>query len=321
MNRLPSVDVSVVVPVYGGTAALPELRQRVATALKEAGCQYELIFVDDRGQADAWPTIRQLATQFPEVVGVRLSRNFGQHAATVCGMEHASGGWIVTMDDDLEHPPESIPALLEAADDEHPVVYGVFRRRTHSKPRNLSSALMRRMLKFAFPELNEDYTSFRAVHASLAAQLVTFKLNQPYIDGMLSWMTSSVRTVDVLHGARQHGESSYTWRKLISHALNIFVTFSHVPLRIASYGGAALAGASFIYILVVIYLYLTGHIASPGYASLMSVVLFACGIQLLILGLLGEYLGRLMGATYRKPVYVVESLVRRPVSADQVAHA
>lgn len=304
-----AIDVSVVVPVYGGVAALGALRARLAATLPAAGYRHELILVDDRGRDDAWPAIRELAAQHPEVVGLRLGRNFGQHAATICGIEHARGAWIVTMDDDLEHPPEAVPALLAAGDEEHPLVYGGFARRTHAGYRNLSSALMRRALKRAFPDLNENYTSFRAIHAPLARQLPTFGLNRPYIDGMLSWMTSSVRSVEVEHGERRHGESTYTLRKLLSHALNIFVTFSHLPLRIASYGGAALALTSFVYLLYLLYGRLSGSITNPGYTSLMSVMLLACGIQLLILGVLGEYVGRLMGAAYRKPVYLVEGRV------------
>jgi len=313
-----SLDVSVVVPVYGGAGALPELRDRLDAAMNAANLTHELILVDDRGQHEAWPQISTLAERFPEVIGLRLSRNFGQHAATICGIEHARGEWIVTMDDDLEHPPEAIVSLLQASGPEHPLVYGIFAWRTHSGYRNLSSEVMRRTLKRAFPDLNEDYSSFRAIHAPLARRLPEFGLSKPYIDGMLSWMTSSVRTVEVAHGARTHGESTYTLRKLLSHALNIFVTFSHLPLRIASYGGAALAVASFLYMIYVVFAYLTGSVMNPGYTSLMSVILFACGIQLLILGVLGEYVGRLMGAANRKPVYLVENKVsgaaNRPTS-------
>lgn len=306
-NEPETIDVSVVVPVYGGTAALAELCERLHASLSEAGLSYELILVDDRGQVEAWPTIRALADANPQVTGLRLSRNFGQHAATICGIEQARGKWVITMDDDLEHPPEAIPSLLHACGEEHPLVYGVFARRTHAGYRNLSSEVMRRTLKRAFPDLNEDYSSFRAMHATLARQLPGFGLSKPYIDGMLSWLTSSVLTVEVAHGARRHGESTYTLRKLLSHAVNIFVTFSHLPLRIASYGGAALAFASFLYLIYVIVAYLNGSVTNPGYTSLMSVILFACGIQLLILGVLGEYVGRLMGAANRKPVYLVEA--------------
>jgi polyisoprenyl-phosphate glycosyltransferase len=304
-----ALDVSIVVPVYGGSAALPELCSRLDAALRAAGFDYEVILVDDRGQAEAWSAISTVAARYPRVRGLRLGRNFGQHAATICGISYARGKWIVTMDDDLEHPPESVPALLAAGDDDHPLVYGAFEKRTHAAYRNLSSELMRRMLKRAFPDLNEDYCSFRAIHAPLAKQLDRFGFNRPYIDGMLSWLTSSTRSVSVPHEQRQHGESTYTMRKLLSHAANIFVTFSYLPLRIATFGGALLASLSFLYLLYVIYGRLTGGITDPGYASLMSVVLFACGVQLLILGVVGEYVGRLMGATFKRPVYVVDSEV------------
>jgi len=301
-----ALDVSIVVPVYGGSAALPELCSRLDAAMRTAGLDYEVILVDDRGQTEAWSVISTVAARHPQVRGLRLGRNFGQHAATICGISYARGKWIVTMDDDLEHPPESIPALLAAGNDDYPLIYGVFEKRTHATYRNLSSELMRRMLKRAFPDLNEDYCSFRAIHAPLAKQLDRFGFNRPYIDGMLSWLTSSTRSVNVPHEQRQHGESTYTMRKLLSHAANIFVTFSYLPLRIATFGGAMRAGISFLYLLYVIYGRLSGSIANPGYASLMSVVLFACGIQLLILGVVGEYVGRLMGATFRRPVYVVD---------------
>jgi undecaprenyl-phosphate 4-deoxy-4-formamido-L-arabinose transferase len=311
------VDVSIVIPVYGGSTALVELHERLSTTLSAAGYRHELILVDDRGNEDAWPIIRTLAERHPEVTGLRLGRNFGQHAATICGIEQARGTWIVTMDDDLEHLPESVPALLAAGSEDYPLVYGVFAQRTHAGYRNFSSELMRRTLKRAFPDLNEQYTSFRAIHAPLAKQLVTFGLSKPYIDGMLSWMTSSVRVVEIVHGERHHGESAYTIRKLLSLATNIFVTFSHLPLRIASYSGAALAVASFFYLLYVLYGRVTGQITNPGYTSLMCVVLLACGIQLLILGVLGEYIGRLMGAAYRKPVYLVEARTGRGATAPQ----
>jgi polyisoprenyl-phosphate glycosyltransferase len=295
MGKHDSVAVSVVVPVYAGASALAELARRLDASMSSASLTHELILVDDRGDPRAWLVICEVSRERPEVRGFRLGRNFGQHAATTCGIAHARGAWIVTMDDDLEHPPESVPKLVEACDAEHPLVYGVFPTRTHARYRNITSGLMRWTLKKAFPDLNDSYTSFRAMRAPLARELVRFSMSRPYIDGILSWVTTSVATVDVSHGARQHGESAYTLKRLISHAVNIFVTFSQLPLRIASYGGALLASISFAYLLYIICGRLTGTITNPGYTSLMSVVLFACGVQLVILGVLGEYIGRLMG--------------------------
>jgi polyisoprenyl-phosphate glycosyltransferase len=303
--KQPSPDVSVVVPVYGTGGALGELRSRLATVLGDAGIRHELILVDDRGDDAAWPVIAALAASFPEVVGLRLGRNFGQHAATLCGIAEASGRWIVTMDDDLEHQPEAVPALLAAGDGSHPLVYGAFPSRTHSGYRNLSSNLMRWALKKSFPDMNASYSSFRAIDRKLAAQLAAFQFYRPYIDGMLSWLTSSVRTVEVEHGERGHGRSGYTLGRLFSHAINVFVTFSRLPLRFATYSGIGLALLSFASLLYIVYGKLSGQIDSPGYASLMSVVLLTCAIQLILLGVVGEYVGRLMGVAHHKPVYVL----------------
>lgn len=306
-----AIDVSIVVPVYSATVALRELLARASQALEVLGKSFELILVDDRGNPASWDAIRQLAVADSRVIGLRLGRNFGQHAATACGIAHARGAYVVTMDEDLEHPPEAIPALLEACTEQQPLIYGVFPMRTHAWYRNITSELMRWSLKKSFPDMNESYTSFRAMRASLGQRLAAFEISRPFIDGMLSWLTSSVGTVTVIHGEREHGKSSYTLRKLVSHAFNIFVTFSNLPLRMASYSGAALASISFLYLLYIVYERLIGKITDPGYASLMSVVLFACGIQLVILGVLGEYVGRLMGAANRKPMYAVQDMVQR----------
>lgn len=308
----PGVDVSVVVPVYGGTAALPELCARVERSLAGAGLSFEVILVDDHGSKDAWPAIKVLAASSGFVSGIRLTRNFGQHAATICGIEAASGEWVVTMDDDLEHPPECIPSLVEAGrNSEATLVYGVFKVRSHRWYRNASSEMMRRTLKRAFPELNDDYTSLRAIHHTIAAELPRFGTSRPYIDGMLSWITSDVATVEVIHETRRHGRSGYTLRRLLSHALNVFVTFSQLPLRLVTLSGVAIALLSFLAMLVVVYGKLSGRIAVGGYASLMFVVLFACGIQLMFLGIIGEYVARLMAATYRRPPYVAGMRTRQ----------
>ncbi len=300
------IDVSVVVPVYSATRSLEALRDRLATTMADTGRSFELILVDDRGNPASWPAVRALADHDDRVVGLRLGRNFGQHAATMCGIARARGRLVVTMDEDLEHPPEAIPSLLDACSAEQPLVYGVFPRRTHARFRNVTSELMRWSLKKSFPDMNESYTSFRVLHHSLAVRLADFQLNRPYIDGMLSWLTASVGTVMVAHGQRDDGRSAYTLKKLVSHATNIFVTFSNLPLRLASYAGAALSISSFLYLVVVVYERLTGQITNPGYASLMCAVLFACGIQLMILGVLGEYVGRLMSAANRRPMYSVQ---------------
>lgn len=309
-STIPKPDISIVIPVYSATEILAQLLNRISDTLSAVGHSFELILVDDRGNPESWRAIESLSKSDSRVLGIRLGRNFGQHAATMCGISHAKGQWVITMDEDLEHPPEAIPEMVSQCTDSQPLVYGTFPTRTHAWYRNLSSELMRWSLKKSFPQMNSAYTSFRAMRATLAEKLSGFDLSRPYIDGMLSWLTSSVGVVAVDHGTRSEGRSSYTLRRLLSHAINIFVTFSNLPLRLASVGGALLAVVGFLFLTVVIAGKLTGRITDPGYASLMSVVLFACGIQLMMLGLLGEYVGRLMGAANRKPVFSIQSISR-----------
>ncbi len=307
VSSLSSPYYSVVVPVYRGAKSIGELRRRLADALAPLGHAYEIIFVDDRGSLENWPAIENLCVANPSTVrGIRLSRNFGQHAATLCGISHARGEWIVTIDEDLEQPPESVPALLKKAEDGHQVVYGVNEARTHAWWRNLTSELGRSLFKFAIPSLNREYTSFRVIHRAVANGLERFQSPFTFIDGYISWITHNYATVVVPHDARFHGKSSYSVRMLVAHMINIFVTFSDLPLRIATWLGlsASLGGAAWgVSILIA---KLTGALSVSGYASIMAGMTFLGGLQLLILGIFGEYLARINFKTASMPLFLVE---------------
>ena len=271
-----------------------------------AGVTYELILVEDNGGDDSWQVIASLAATYPEIRGVKLSRNFGQHAATLCGISRARGEWIVTIDDDLEQPPEMIPALVAKGKEGYTLVYGTHETRTHAAWRNLTSEIGRSLFKFAIPSLNRDYTSFRAIHRSAADALGRFQSPFTFIDGYLSWITGNYATVVVPHSARATGRSNYNLRKLVAHMVNIFVTFSDLPLRLATWLGlgASLGGAAWGATIIVGRL--LGTISVSGYASLMAAIMFIGGIQLLILGIFGEYLARINFRTGSMPVFLVE---------------
>lgn len=309
---IPSVSpssphYSVIVPVYRGSKSIGELRRRLAAALESLGQAYEVIFVDDRGSLENWPAIQNLCATNPSLVrGIRLSRNFGQHAATLCGIAHARGEWIVTIDEDLEQPPESVPALLKKAEEGHQVVYGVNESRSHAWWRNLTSELGRTLFKFAIPSLNREYTSFRVIHRSVANGLERFQSPFTFIDGYISWITHNYATVVVPHDPRFHGKSSYSVRMLVAHMINIFVTFSDLPLRIATWLGlsASLGGA--VWGASILVAKLTGAVSVSGYASIMAGMTFLGGLQLLILGIFGEYLARINFKTASMPLFLVE---------------
>ena len=302
----PLPTYSVVVPVYRGAQSIGELQRRLSAALEPLDPYHEIIFVDDRGSLDNWSAIEALCAAHPSVRGIRLSRNFGQHAATLCGISHARGEWIVTIDEDLEQPPESVPELLKEAQKGHLVVYGINQERSHAWWRNITSEAGRSLFKFAIPSLNREYTSFRVIHRSVAKGLERFQSPFTFIDGYISWITHNYATVVVPHDSRAHGSSSYSVRMLVAHMINIFVTFSDLPLRVATWLGlgASVGGAAWgAFILVA---RLTGSVGVSGYTSIMAGMTFLGGLQLLILGIFGEYLARINFKTASMPLFLVE---------------
>ena len=299
------IEVSVVVPVYRSAVTLPELHRRVVAAVETITLDFEIILIEDCGNDDAWEVIEKLAIHDPRVRGIKLSRNFGQHAATICGCSKARGRWIFTLDDDLEHQPEYIPDLYRKAKQGFSLVYGVYAQRTHSIWRNITSEIGRKMFTMAIPSLNYTYTSFRCIQGSLAREMIRFDSPFPFVDGYLSWITNNCASVPIVHADRAHGSSNYSFRKLVVHSINIFVTFSDLPLRIASWLGLSAFLIGMIWLAAIIIGKVMGGITVSGFASVMAGIVLFGGIQLLILGIIGEYLGRVNFKTSRRPLYLV----------------
>ncbi len=192
--------VSVVVPVYRSQDTLNELHRRIVASLDPLDLAFEIIFVEDCGGDDSWEVIQDIARQDSRVRGIQLSRNFGQHAATICGFSHANGKWVATLDDDLEQDPAYLATLYERAEQGHDLVYGVYPERTHDSWRNLTSHVARWLFGKAIPSLNYAYTSFRMIRGDLARALVQFDSPFPFVDGYLSWLTNRYAAVEVPAG-------------------------------------------------------------------------------------------------------------------------
>lgn len=309
------LDLTVVIPVYRAESCLAELHQRLIASLETTVDTFEIIFVEDSGGDGSWNVIEQLATKDNRVRGIKLSRNFGQQAATMCGMAQAKGHWVATIDDDLEQPPEDIAQLLEKAKEGFSLVYGIFPKRSHSWWRNVTSNVVRRLFKLAIPQLNFSYSSFRLIQGDIARALCQFESPFPFIDGYLSWLTSNYATVISEHSSRQHGKSNYTFKKLLGLTVNCFVTFSDLPLRIASWLGILSFLVGMIWVSVIISMKFLGEIQVSGFASLMAGIILFGGIQLLILGIFGEYLARINFKTSKKPLYLIG---RRTVASQRL---
>ncbi|MHB0976048.1 MAG: glycosyltransferase family 2 protein [Candidatus Aquicultorales bacterium] len=299
------VHISLVVPVYNAEHCLEELYGRLVLSLELISLPFEIIFVEDCGSDNSWLLIEELAKRDERVKAYQLSRNFGQHAATLCGIANASGQWIVTIDDDLEQSPEDIRTLYLKAIEGYALVYGVYEHREHSKWRNATSAMVRGLFKLAIPSLNYDYTSFRIINGEIARSLSMFDAPFPFIDGYLSWVTNKYAVVKVQHSKRQHGKSNYTLRKLVKHTMNIFATFSELPLKVATWLGLSMFAVGLLLSGFIVIQRILGGITVSGYTSLMASVIIFGGIQLFVLGILGEYIGRINFKTSHKPVFVI----------------
>lgn len=301
----PIPKLSIVVPVYRSQEMLRELYRRIAAAVEPLDSNFELILVEDCGGDDSWRVIQDIAREDERVRGIQLSRNFGQHAATICGFAHARGEWIATLDDDLEQAPECLPDLYKKALEGHDLVYGVYTGRSHKSWRNITSNIARWLFNKAIPSLNYTYTSYRVIRGDIARALTQFDSPFPFVDGYLSWLTNNYATVEVPHGTRAHGTSNYTLKKLITHTINIFVTFSDLPLRIATWIGLTAFLIGMAWLTAIGGRYLFGGISVSGYASIMAGILLFGGVQLLVLGIFGEYLGRMNFKSSKKPLFLV----------------
>ena len=304
------IDLSVVVPVYRSRETLMPLTSRICSALEGRGWDFEIVLVDDGSPDDSWNTILCVQRKIPgRVVAVQLMRNYGQHNAIMCGFRHARGRFVVTMDDDLQNPPEEIPRLVSAARDfDLDLIYGIPESREHAIWRNLGSSLIQGFYRRVF-RLSNSLSSFRLIRRELLDSILSYNLNFTFIDGLLAWNTRRIGQIAVSHHARHVGRSGYSLPRLLFLALNLFTNFSLVPLQLVSALGSLAATAGFLGALVYLMLFLFKNITAPGYASIIISILVMGGAQLLALGILGEYLGRLHLNVNRKPQYTIRQVI------------
>lgn len=309
------VQLSIVIPAFNSSNSLPHVVASIYRLSCAASLSIEVVLVNDSSPDLTWDVIKQLSRQYPNLLGINLSRNYGQHAATICGCIHTCGKWVATIDDDLEQDPESILRMYqEAVLQEADVVYGELINRKHSISRNVSSTIARAIFSFAIPGLYYNYSSLRLIRGQIARELGRFDGPFPFIDGYLAWLTNKFGSVSVPHNSRHVGSSNYSKRKLISHALGIFSMFSNYPLRIASNLGFLFSVIGFSGLSAVLLIKLLGFNYLPGYASIMASVLMVGGLQLLVLGIIGEYIAKINYKTSKRPLYNIRQTTSQSAS-------
>jgi undecaprenyl-phosphate 4-deoxy-4-formamido-L-arabinose transferase len=300
-------SVSVVVPVYRSENTIGLLIKELAQELPKLADICEVILVEDDGGDNSWAVIEQLSAEYRFVHGYRLMRNFGQHNALLCGIRAARCEFIVTMDDDLQHPIQFIKVLLDKLDDDYDVVYGAPLNERHGLLRNIASVATKIVLQSAMgAETARKVSAFRAFRASLRDSFSDFRGPFVNIDVLLTWGTTKFLAIPVEHRPRTIGKSTYTIGKLLTHAFNMITGFSTVPLRFASLLGLLMtAFGSVILVYLVLSQLFTFRFEVPGFTFIASLVSIFAGSQMFALGMIGEYLARMYLRIMDRPVYIV----------------
>jgi glycosyltransferase involved in cell wall biosynthesis len=297
--------ISAVVPVYNGAQTLGDLVARLQNVLDVVTDGYELILVNDGSRDSSWQRIQELIRIHPWIRAFNLMKNYGQHNALLCGIRAARFETVVTLDDDLQHPPEEIPKLI-AQLESHDVVYGKPAREEHDLWRRMASHLTKLALQGAMgAETATNVSAFRVFRTGIRDAFESYRGPFVSIDVLLTWGTTAFASVTVSHLPRPAGTSNYTVRKLIRHALNMMTGFSVIPLQLASLSGFVFTLVGLILLVYVILRYFTEKNGVPGFPFLASVIIIFSGAQLFALGIIGEYLARIHFRVMDRPPYVV----------------
>jgi glycosyltransferase involved in cell wall biosynthesis len=303
--------VSVIVPVYRSATCLPLLVQELESVLAVCSSGFELILVNDASPDQSWIAIEELARKYDWVHGINLMRNVGQHNALLCGIRTAQYEIIVTIDDDLQNPPNQIPMLLKKLEEGFDVVYGTPEQEQHGLLRDLASAITKIVLQKAMgAEIARNISAFRVFRTQVREAFNDYRGPFVSIDVLLTWGTTRFGALRVRHEPRREGVSGYTLQKLILHALNMMTGFSVLPLQIASLVGFSFTVVGFLALAFVVGRYLIEGDAVPGFPFLASIIALFSGAQLFALGIIGEYLARVHFRLMDRPQYAIRSKVQ-----------
>ncbi|MEO5570558.1 MAG: glycosyltransferase family 2 protein [Bacteroidia bacterium] len=302
------MDISVIVPVYRSESTLEELFGRIDNVLGK-DYTYEVIFVDDDGGDNSWNVIEQLHAKHPEkITAIKLSKNFGQHNAIMCGMHYTKGKFIVTIDDDLQIPPEELIKLIQKQKETNAeLVYGVYGQKEHARLRNKGSEMVQKIFRYVF-KTTGDITSFRLIKTEMKTKISQHAQSFIFIDGLLHWHTNKISRVLVEHKPRQQGQSGYSFVKLFALAGNLLFNFTTLPLKLMIGAGFTCAVISLI-IAVIFMIRKLVYDVPLGFTAIIVTILFIGSILMLFLGILGEYISRLYANQNQKPQFSVKQIL------------
>ncbi len=303
-------SLSIVIPVYNGALNIRDLIEELGRVLPVLAEQYEVILVEDDSRDNSWDVISQIVRDYSWVRAFRLMRNYGQHNALLCGIRVVRYDIIVTMDDDLQHPPTEIRKLLDKLAEGYDAVYGTPKREQHGLWRDLASQVTKLALQSAMGiEVARNVSAFRAFRTQVREAFANYESPYVSIDVLLTWGTTRFASIPVHHAPRQKGISNYTLRKLIVHALNMMTGFSTLPLQLASMIGVAFTLFGLIVLIYVVGRVLIEGSSVPGFPFIASIIAVFSGAILFALGIIGEYLARMHIRLMGRPSSVVREAV------------
>jgi undecaprenyl-phosphate 4-deoxy-4-formamido-L-arabinose transferase len=306
VRQMPA-PVSIVVPCYNSHASLPLLVERLEGVFHQEGREFEIVMVEDGSQDSTWNVIQELARSRTNIRGFKMLRNYGQHNALLCGIRNAKFDVMVTIDDDLQNPPEEVPRLLAKLDEGYDVVYGTPKKQEHGLLRDLASTLTKVTLQGVMgADTARNVSAFRALRGSLRPAFADYRSPLVSIDVLLTWGTRRFAAIPARSDPRTIGQSNYTLGKLFAHAMNMMTGFSTLPLQFASFIGFALALFGVGVLAWVLGRYFLHGSSVQGFPFLASVIAIFGGAQLCALGIIGEYLARIHLRTMDRPCYTVD---------------
>jgi polyisoprenyl-phosphate glycosyltransferase len=307
---MEEIKLSIISPVYKGEKMIYELVSRIENSIQSITASYEIILVEDCGGDNSWNVIEKISQNNINIKGIKLSRNFGQHYAITCGLDHAKGEWVVVMDCDLQDRPEEIPNLYKKAIEGYDIVLAQRFNRQDKFFKKLFSRIFYRTLGYLTgSEQDETVANFGIYHQKVIKQLVLMRESIRYFPTMVKWVGFKVAKIQVEHAEREIGSSNYNFKRLINLALDIILAYSDKPLRITIKLGFGISLVSLLMAFFIIIKWLSGGIIVLGYTSLIISVWFLSGCILTTLGIVGLYIGKTFEGVKKRPIYIIDRII------------
>lgn len=309
------MELSIVIPVFCSEKILKELHEEIKKNLVQINIEYEIIYVDDASNDNSWQKIIQIINIDNNTIGIKLNKNYGQHNALFCGIKNSNGKYIVTIDDDLQHPVKNIKDLITKIKEGYDVVYANPIKIKQHFIRNLFSKGIKNIMQYFMGlNINQNIDSFRIFKKDILLDYFDYKNSNINIDVLLSWSTDNFSSIKIEHQKRKKGKSGYSIKKLYNHAIKMITGFSNIPLRISSFLGFIFAIFGFFILVYVLTTYFILGSPVRGFPFIASLISIFSGVQLLTLGIIGEYLSTIHSNSISKPVFKIKEIINNTKS-------